>query len=978
MEDNKYIDSFLNICQVDKDELIVVHQNIRSMRENFESFVNEFRTFNALPHIFVFSEIWIRKDETNFYKIDGYNSYYKCNENHRAGGVIVFVNDKFRSRMIEAEANTFDVLNISLELTPKTKINLLAVYRLHTYSVTAFTNELEAFLENISDKNLVFCGDLNICVKEVTPVNYEYLTLMASFGFEQQINAPTRVTRSSSTSIDHIFYRSRDNIACSAGVIKIDITDHYLTYCLLEIKDLINDTSQNTINTDYPTYKFSYDLFYEHVSSIDWCDIYYANDVDVAYQLFLDTLKQAGVRSNVKVPLKSNYKPLKPWMTYNLYRRINKRNQLYKKTVKHPNNINLLSFYKNYKSCLAADLKSRKNSYYYSLFESKGKDTSAQWKLINDLTGCHRRKNNDIILIDENNVISSEPSIVANKFNDYFVNIVSNLRKKSTQNIILQEEYKSWFPEKNYVNSFFLTPVCMNEIVKILKGFNDCKSSGIDGISVKAIKLVSKLIAPVLAHIINLSFELGIFPHQLKRAVVVPIFKKGDVRQMSNYRPISILPIFSKLIEKLFKCRLISYYEYTSYFSPNQYGFLEGKSTEDALLAVCNALYEGTNISNNVAGLFIDICKAFDCVSHEIILSKLWLSGVRGVTHKWFCSYLSNRFQQVKIAGSTSEPLGLSCGVPQGSVLGAILFLVYVNDLCNGKFHGKLTAFADDTALTYNTQREINIGQYINEDLNKLKFWFEVNRMIISNKTKLISFNLRGEGETITNVLFKCDDCVTSPINVSCDKCMQIEQCDSIKYLGVVIDRNLTWKKHIKKIKGELVSILRKFYFLRFMCPIEVLRMLYFSLVESRLQYGLVCWGGTYITTVNPLIIAQKKLIRVIMNKGRRFPSRPLFITLKIMPMRHLYIFRVLRIFYLRSGNVIGQANIYSQSLRTTNRIGVPRPYKESFRRSFSYLAPKLFNWLPPYCKECVSLYIFQKKAKEWLQSLNTVENMLC
>jgi len=148
---------------------------------------------------------------------------------------------------------------------------------------------------------------------------------------------------------------------------------------------------------------------------------------------------------------------------------------------------------------------------------------------------------------------------------------------------------------------------------------------------------------------------------------------------------------------------------------------LEGKSTEDALLAVCNALHEGTNTSNGVAGLFIDICKAFDCVSHEIILNKLWLSGVRGVTHKWFQSYLSNRSQRVRIADKISEPLVLSCGVPQGSVLGSILFLVYVNDLCNGKFIGKLTAFADDTDLTYNLPREIDISQCMCDDLIKLK-----------------------------------------------------------------------------------------------------------------------------------------------------------------------------------------------------------------------------------------------------------------
>lgn len=287
------------------------------------------------------------------------------------------------------------------------------------------------------------------------------------------------------------------------------------------------------------------------------------------------------------------------------------------------------------------------------------------------------------------------------------------------------------------------------------------------------------------------------------------------------------------------KIRLVNYLNSIRFFSSNQYGFRKGLSTEDALISVTNMIYSSINQGKKSSGLFIDFKKAFDMVDHEILLMKLAAAGVRGIALSWFRSFLTGREQQVRVGKVVSTPLSVTTGVPQGSVIAATLFLIFINDLLELNFNGNASAFADDIALFYSQKDVPLLKTLISEDLTTLKVWCSSNKMQVNvDKTKYVNFDFR-DFTFNSDVRFHEHGCNED----FCD-CKIITKEDNFKYLGVTFDSRLTWEKHITNLHALLKSTTRKFYFLQNFCDEKLLKTLYFALVNSRLEYGIICWGG--------------------------------------------------------------------------------------------------------------------------------------
>jgi hypothetical protein len=619
----------------------------------------------------------------------------------------------------------------------------------------------------------------------------------------------------------------------------------------------------------------------------------------------------------------------------------------------------------------------RKEYYYSRLFNENRNDIKKQWRTINDVLGNKKKKNyiGKIMSISDPNEVLTDAKNIAEEFNSFFVSVNDKLKSSlDTPNEFIVSEFQRLFKIKHEKCSFVFFDTNASEIKSIINSLHSNKSPGFDGVSSFVIKNVSDVVSPVLSFLINLSCTTGVFPDALKLAVVIPLFKKGDIKDINNFRPISLLSVFSKIFEKAVKKRCLSFLNGNSFFSHKQFGFLEKISTEDALLHFCKGVYEGLNSKFNVGGVFVDITKAFDAVDHDLLLNIMWFAGFRGSIWNWFSSYLGNRVQCVKVNEFYSSFKPIVYGVPQGSVLGPILFLIFINSLCCGPFKGSVTSFADDTAFCYNSQTQNILQTDMQYDLDLLKIWFTFNKLTLSNKTKFVLFSLRDRASSIEHLTYKCVSCLMSLSTFPCNRCMNIDRVDNIKYLGIFIDKYCSWSEHIKHLNKYMLSAVRTFYYLKNVCPVKGIRTIYFSIVHSKLQYGITCWGGSYLSNINSLLVAQKRVIRIMAGLHRNEHTFPHFKELDILPLRYLYIYRVLRIFFIRGGHTCGNINIYSERLRLQNRVVLLKANYEAYRRFYTFCSLKFYNQLPLNVTSCKSLSKFLRNLKVWLFSFEDVE----
>ena len=284
--------------------------------------------------------------------------------------------------------------------------------------------------------------------------------------------------------------------------------------------------------------------------------------------------------------------------------------------------------------------------------------------------------------------------------------------------------------------------------VKEIRCLRNNVSMGLDKIHVRFIQDGSEYISESLSYIFNLMLETGIFPDKLKIARVVPIYKAGDATLMNNYRPISVLPILSKVFERLLHKRLTIYLEENNLLNDAQFGFRKGMSTVDALLNVVPFIQEALSSGDFAGGLFLDLKKAFDTVNHQILIKKLDNLGIRGIILNLFKNYLSNRLQVVNIGSVLSDPFNIVCGVPQGSILGPLLFIIYTNDLPRNIHHGKISLYADDTAIFYRGKNQNQLQQVMKSDALVIHDWFRANKLTLNvDKCQIVCFSSQRKGK---------------------------------------------------------------------------------------------------------------------------------------------------------------------------------------------------------------------------------------
>ena len=453
---------------------------------------------------------------------------------------------------------------------------------------------------------------------------------------------------------------------------------------------------------------------------------------------------------------------------------------------------------------------------------------------------------------------------------------------------------------------------------------------------------------------------------QLKTGCITPVFKKGDKSNIANYRPVCSLSPLSKIIEKIIYNRMVKFIEVNNIFSKTQYGFRKKMSTESALMDFVDYVQEGLTNKQFVGSIFMDLSKAFDVMDHNTLKLKLEHYGFRGNFLNFIMSFLQNREYFVNVNGINSSKTIVNIGVPQGSTLGPLLFLIYVNDMKNCSNLLKFIQFADDTTILLKDIDFNALKTVLTSEAKKVIEWLKTNKLIINlSKTQSMLFTLK-HGNYSLNLNF--DGTI-------------VQEKNEANFLGVIIDKKLNWKAHISLVCKKISKSIAILRFLRTTFPKRILKLIYMSIIHSHINYCNIIWGSAEKSNLQPIFLLQKKAVRIINMSGYLDSSQPIFESLEILTIFQLYLYNcslfahkcIQQNLYPQFKQKITQnCNIHSYRTRHGNNfILKTRPRLELIQRSFLYTGIKVWNKLDVSITKHKNYYTFKMKLKRFLINNN-------
>ena len=651
----------------------------------------------------------------------------------------------------------------------------------------------------------------------------------------------------------------------------------------------------------------------------------------------------------------------KPWITKGIRSSIAIRNKLYKSYMSTSNDY-YFTKYKIYRNKLKHLILISKKSFYNNYFNTNKDNIKETWKGIKQLITLKKAAYSTPTTLKIGNTKITDTKSIANEFNKYFANVGSNLANAIPVVNTSFEEFLRLC--KSPCSSFVLFPVTTHEIEDEISNLNPSKSTGPYSLPTKILKILKSLLSGPLTCLFNCSFSTGVVPSKLKVARVIPVHKNGPRAVISNYSPISLLSVFNKILEKLMYNRLITFLEKNQVLFNGQFGFRSNHSTLHAILLIADKIQKAIERNQYSCGIFLDLSKAFDTVNHTILIKKLEYYGIRGIAKDWFCSYLSNRKQLVSIGNVTSDLKPITCGVPQGSVLGPLLFLLYINDFSKSAPDLDFHLFADDSNLFCSHKSLQCLEAKVNVELNNVNNWLCVNKLSLNiDKSNFVIFHPSQKK-------------VQYPINLIINNKI-LEEKKYVKYLGIIMDCNLNWKQHIHELSKKVsrsIGILSK---LRHYVPQSILIQIYYSIVFPFLIYGVLIWGNTYKSNIYPLVILQKKAIRIITFSHFQSHTSPLFKKfnlLKLPDIVHLYTAVFMHQFH--KGNLPEKFNNYFTLVSNQHSYNTRLASKATFilplvRTNYGlfnirFCGPKVWNSIEESLKS-LSTFSFKKKLKQQL-----------
>ena len=947
-------------------EMCALQINIHSVSAKLDDLRNLISTLyekKIIVDFIMLCETFLNDSNMQLCQIDGYNLVCKNRINGKRGGVAIYVRDnliyKLRPDLVVNIDNELESLFIEVKHRHSSVI-VGEIYRIPNSNVKLSIERFHTIVNKLRGMNhdVILGTDQNFDLMKYNMNNNikDFLDGFISAGFLPTISIPTRITHNSSTLIDNIYLKGFQYFTHSSAVLNYDISDHLPVISFMGKPSCKASTEPKFIEHRSWTPDTIANIIHD-MQSKDWTCLE-STTINQAYDIFSDNLQgcideYAPVRV-VRIP--SKHIKRDPWMTKGLLKSVKNKHKLFAKCKGKAKDHPSYKRYHVYKSVFDKIKRKAKLLYVNNTILLHRNNMRKTWEFVNSQIGRTRNKKSCVDLLTSDKAEITEHKDIAESFCQYFAGVGKKQSEEIEHSNKKAEEY---FAGINEANSIYLQPTDALEIIEVVSTLKTKNSCGHDNLSSKALKQIIHGIAQPLSVLINRTLSEGTYPAALKVAKVIPVYKKGEHDQLNNYRPISLLSTFSKIFEKIIFNRLYKFLENHDIIDPLQFGFRPKHSTIDAISLLVKDILQSLDKKDYTIGVFCDLSKAFDTINHKILLYKLNRYGIRGNALNLIASYLHDRKQYVVNGKMSSDIVDIPAfGVPQGSILGPLLFLLYINDLQKSIQTCKHILYADDTTLYLTGPDPRVLVESLNYDLSSLATWFKANKLKLNvQKTTHIIFS-----NNYVNQIFE--------IKMDGQNIMQVS---NTKFLGIYLEGSMKWEYHTKYVVKKLVSGLYAMNSLKHFMPTYILTTLYHALIHPHLTYGCMLWGNSYKKYLQKIQVLQKKAMRIICHAKYNASASPLFKDKNILKLDDLYKLHTCQFMYRLYTQTLPRplVGMLTQNIDVHNRLTRHRndfvhtmSRNNIVQRSFLVEGPKLWNCLPDVVKN-LSYKQFCKRVKK-------------